>query len=154
MARGDVIVFAAFELASKASTIDLTSGGDTLKMGIVDNTTTPTVGIADPRWGSGGTTNFSSNEVATGTSYSAGGPSLTTQTYTQSSGVNTFDCDNLTIAQDASGFTDGYWGIFYDSTDAGKHAFAAIDLGGPVSIQTGALTITINASGLFTETSS
>lgn len=153
MARGDVKVFAAFELASKAGTaVNLTS--DTIKLGIVNNGTIPTVSTADPRWGAGGTTNFATNEVATGTSYSAGGPSLASVTYTRTNGVATFDAADVTIAQDASGFTTGYWGIIYDSTDAGKHAIAFVDLGGPVSIQGGALTFTWNASGIFTETAS
>jgi hypothetical protein len=154
MARGDVKVFAAWELTSKAGSFNLASGGDTIKMGIVTNTTVPTVGTADPRWGSGGSTDFSTNQVTTGTSYSSGGPTLTSQTYTRSSGIDTFDCDDITIAQDASGFTNGYYGIFYDSTDSGKHAIAFVDLGGPVSIQGGPLVLTINASGLFTETAS
>lgn len=151
MARGDVHIFAAFELnAKKGTAINL--GSDTIKLGIVNNTTVPTVSTADPRWGAGGTTNFATNEVTTGTSYSAGGPSLTSVTYTQASGVNTFTAANVTVAQDATGFTTGYYGILYDSTDAGKHAIGFIDLGGPVSIQGGALNITWNGSGIFTET--
>lgn len=151
MARGDVHVFAAFELASKAGTFNLAT--DAIKLGIVTNTTVPSVSTADPRWGAGGTTNFSTNEVTTGTGYSAGGPTLASQSYTQSSGVNTFTAANLTVAQDAStGFTNGYYGILYDSTDAGKHAIAFVDLGGPVSIQAGPLVINWNGSGIFTET--
>jgi len=150
MARGDVHVFADFERLSKAQAFNMT--GDTWKLGIVNNTTVPAVSTADPRWGAGGTTNFSSNQVTTGTSYATGGPALTSVTYNRSTGVVTFDAADVTIAQDASGFTTGYWGIIYNDTSAGKYAAAYIDLGGPVSIQGGALTITWNASGIYTET--
>lgn len=150
MARGDVHIFAAFERSTKAGvSINLTS--DTIKMGIVTNGTVPTVSTADPRWGAGGTTNFSSNQVATGTAYT--GPiTLTSVTYTQASGVNTFDAADVSVSQDASGFTNGYYGIIYDDTSAGKYAIGFVDLGGPVSIQGGALNIVWNASGIATET--
>ena len=151
MARGDVHFFAAFELASKTGTsFNLTS--DTIKMGIVTNTTIPGVGTAYPTWGAAGTTNFAANEVATGTSYTAGGVTLTGVTYTQSAGVNTLAAANVTVAQDAAGFTNGYYGILYDSTNANKYCIAFVDLGGPVSIQGGALQINWNASGVGTET--
>lgn len=151
MARGDVHVFAAWELSMKAGgSNNLTS--DTLKLGIVTNGTVPTVSTNDPRWGAGGTTNFATNEVATGSTYSAGGPSLASVTFTRASGVNTLTAANASISTDATGFTNGYYGIIYDSTDAGKRAVAFVDLGGPVSIQGGALNINWNASGIFTET--
>jgi hypothetical protein len=63
----------------------------------------------------------------------------------------TFDSGtNPTWAQDASNDTDAYWAIVYNFTDAGKDALCFIDLGGPVDMTAGALTVTWNASGLFT----
>lgn len=152
MARGDVKWFAAYEKAAKSGVgFNLTS--DTLKLGIVNNTTAPSVSTNDPRWGAGGTTDFSANQVATGTAYT--GPiTLSSVTYNRSNGVVTLDAADITVAQDASGFTNGYYGIIYDDTVAGKYAIGFIDLGGPVSIQGGALNITWNASGILTETAS
>jgi hypothetical protein len=150
MARGDVHVFAAYELKSKAGTgFNLTS--DSIKIGIVTSGTVPTVSTADPRWGAGGSTDFSANQVATGTAYT--GPiALTSVFYTRTSGVNTFTSANVTVAQDAGGFTNAAYGILYDDTVAGKFAIAFVDLGGPVSIVGGALNINWNASGIFAET--
>lgn len=150
MARGDVHWFEAATLKAWTGT-SFNLSSDTLKMGIVTNATVPSVGTNDPRWGVGGTTDFSANQVATATAYT--GPiTLTTVTFTRSAGVSTLDFDNITVAQDAAGFTDGYWGIIYDDTVAGKFALAYVDLGGPVSIVGGALNITINAAGFHTKT--
>jgi hypothetical protein len=152
MARGDVHLFAAYILKSKTGTA-FTLTSDTIKLGIVGNGVTPTVSTADPRWGSGGTTDFSAQQVATATAYT--GPiTLTSVGYKRSSGVNTFTAANVTVAQDASGFTTAYYGILYDDTVSGKYAIGFVDLGGPVSIAGGALNINWNASGIFTETAS
>jgi len=65
----------------------------------------------------------------------------------------TFDSTvNPTWAQDASNDTDAYWGIIYNFTDAGKDAVAFVDLGGAVDMSAGSLTVTWNASGIFTIT--
>lgn len=149
MAQGDVIVFdqTFLDLASKIHNIS--TGGDTVKMGIVDSTITPTATTADPRWGAGGTTDLSANEVATGTSYSAGGPALGSVTGGLSGGAFVFDSANVSIAQDATGFTDGRWAVAYNDTSSGKQVLFVVDLGGVVSIQGGSLNINANASGWF-----
>lgn len=150
MARGDIKIFAAFEHTSRSG-VSFNLASNTLKLGIVGNGVTPTVSTTDPRWGSGGTTDFSAQQVATGTAYT--GPiTLTNTTYTRSSGVVTLDFDNVTVSQDASGFTTGYWAILYNDTVAGKYAIGYLDLGGPVSIVGGPMTITFNASGFWTDT--
>lgn len=152
MARGDVKFFAAFhKSAEDGVAFDL--GSDTLKLGLVGNSVTPTVSTNDPRWGSAGSTDFSAQQVGTGTAYT--GPiTMTSVTFTRSSGVVTLDFDNVVVAQDASGFTTAYWGILYDDTVTGKYAIGFVDLGGPVSIQGGALNINWNASGFGTLTAS
>ncbi len=150
MARGDVHFFGSFLQKSKAGVaFNLTS--DALKLGIVNSTIAPTIATADPRWGAGGTTDLSANQVATGTAYT--GPiALTSVTYTQSAGIAKLAAANVTVAQDAAGFTTGYYGIIYDDTVAGKYAVGFVDLGGPVSIQSGPLNINWNAGGITTET--
>ncbi len=59
---------------------------------------------------------------------------------------------NPTWAQDAGNDTDAHWGIVYNFTDAGKDCLCFIELGGPVDMTAGALTVTINASGMLTIT--
>jgi hypothetical protein len=62
-----------------------------------------------------------------------------------------FDSDtNPTWAQHASNDVDAYWGIIYNDTDGTDRAIAFVDLGGPVDMGAGDLTITWNASGIFT----
>ena len=144
MANGDVKWFAQglLDLGNKIHNLS----SDTLKLGITIGTTTPSVTTAGPHWGGTGTTNFASEQVATGTSYSSGGPTLTTVTWTIVSGVPTLRADVVTVAQDATGFTNGRWGIVYNSTDANKRALGYVDLGSARSIQGGALTVDWNAA--------
>ena len=145
MARGDVTVFEE----AKAFMID---GGwesaDDIKVAICDNTAAPTAGTATPALG-----DFT--EVGTGGTYSAGGTSLGNlgTLVAEAAGVMTFDsATNPTWAANGSNDTDAYWGIIYNDTDASDLAIAFVDLGGPVNMATGALTITWNASGIFTIT--
>lgn len=151
MARGDVKVFASFLQKSKDGVAFDLLGADSIKLAIVTSTTVPTVGTADPRYGTGGTTNFATNAVATGTGYT-GPVALTSVTYSQAAGVITFDAADVTIPQDATGFTNGAYAILYDDTVAGKYCIGFVDLGGPVGIQSGPLQIVWNAAGIFTET--
>ena len=145
MARGDLTVFEEFSLQLGDSEHDFQS--DTLKVGIVDNTITPTAGDATPTWG-----DYSANEVSTGGGYPAGGITLTSVTYTETGGVATLDAADVSLLQNASGFTDGYWAIVYNDTNATDAAITFVDLGGPVSEVDGPITITWNASGIATVT--
>jgi hypothetical protein len=143
MARGDVGVFN--EARAKMLDGDWAST-DHFYIAICDNTTIPTVATASPVIG-----DFT--EVGTAGTYVAGGTDLGTlaDLVTQSGGVMTFDSTvNPTWAQDALNDTDAYWGIIYNYTDAGKDALAFVDLGGPVDMSAGTLTITWNGSGIFT----
>lgn len=151
MARGDVKWFASFDLTAKRGVSFSLHSADTLKLGIVTNAQVPAVDTADPRWGSGGSTNFSTSQVATATGYS--GPiTLTGVTYTRSLGVNALDFNDVSINSDAAGFANAYYAIIYDDTVAGKYCLGFIDLGGPVSIVTGPLNINLNAGGFGTFT--
>ena len=55
---------------------------DTIKMAIITNAQTPGINDSDPRWGSGGSQNYSTAEVTPGGNYSAGGVSLSGTTST------------------------------------------------------------------------
>jgi hypothetical protein len=145
MAQGDVTLFEEYALDAGAEDHDLAS--DVIKLGIIDNTTPPTAADATPTWG-----DYSANEVSTAGGYTADGETIASQSWTEANGVATFDGDNITLAQNGSGFTDAYWGILYNSTNASNKAIGFIDLGGPVSEQVGQVEIRWNASGIFTHT--
>jgi hypothetical protein len=146
MAVGDIVWFdqALLDLGLKVHNLDT----DTLKVGLITSAVTPSQSTSDPRWGAGGGTNLATNQVATGTAYTNGGPLLQissggggSQTWTVVSSVPTLRADALTIAQDAGGFTNARWGVIYNDTAGGKQALAFIDLGSDRSIQTGSLTL-------------
>jgi len=143
MARGDVTIFQ--EAMAKMLDGDWAST-DHFYCAVCDNTAAPAADTATPVLG-----DFT--EVGTGGTYVAGGTDLGTlaDLVSQAAGVMTFDsATNPTWAQDAGNDTDAYWGIIYNYTDAGKDALAFVDLGGPVDMTAGDLTITWNASGIFT----
>jgi hypothetical protein len=55
----------------------------------------------------------------------------------------------MQLAQDASGFTNGAYGIVYNNTDANKRAIGYLEISsaGTASLVAGAINITLNASG-------
>jgi len=144
MAQGDVTVFDE----AKAYMID---GGweaaDSIKLAILDNTTTPAAGDTTPALGD-------YTEVGAAGTYTAGGDVLDTlaNMVTEAAGTMTFDDTgaSVTWAQNGSNDVDAYWGLIYNDTDAGDLAIAFIELGGPVDMTAGDLTITWNGSGIFT----
>ena len=150
MARGDVHWFGSFLRSGMINTFTINVSADALKIGFVNNTTTPALATADPRWGAGGTTNFATNEVPTGAVYIAGGFSLAGSTWVGTATV-TLSAAPVTCSQDVStGFASAYYGIIYDNTSPGKHALGFVDLGGPVNNTAGAVTITWNSGGILT----
>lgn len=143
MARGDVTVFDV----AKGKMLD---GGwastDHFYCAVCDNTATPTAATLTPTLG-----DFT--EVTNAGTYVAGGTDLGTlaDLVTEAAGTMKFDsATNPTWAQNASNDVDAYWGIIYNYTDAGKDALAFVDLGGPVDMRAGDLTITWNGAGIFT----
>ena len=146
MATGNIKWFGDGLLAITKKAMDLST--DTLNMGIVTTATVPTVSTAVPHWGGTGTTNFATNQVSTGGGYT--GPiTLASVTVTQTGGVVTLKATDIVIPQNASGFSNGAYGILYDNTDASKRAFGFIELSaaGSASIVTGSLTIDFQGSG-------
>ncbi len=144
MATGDFVVFEE----AKAYMID---GGweaaDVMKCAILDNSQTPVAATATP--------NLSDfTEVGTGGTYPAGGFTLDDlgTSVTEAAGVMKYDSSlNPTFAADVGNDTDAFWGLVYNSSQS-NIALGFVDLGGPVDMQAGSLTITWNASGLFTIT--
>lgn len=150
MAQGDVLDFNTWVTNIGDQVFDMST--DVFKLGIVDNSVVPTIGAADPRWGAGGGVDFSASEVTPGGNYPAGGISLSaviTDNWTSSGGTHTFDVDDVSIAQDGANPSGAYWGIIYSDTAAGKQCVAFIELGGPLDLSAGLVTITWHASGVI-----
>jgi hypothetical protein len=145
MARGDLTVFEEFSKTLGTEKFDFDN--DTIKLGIIDNSAAPTAADATPTW-----SDYSGNEVSTAGNYTADGETLANVSFNEVGGVATLDADNVTISQDGSGFTDGYYAIIYDSSTSANHAICFIDLGGPVSEQDGDVTITFASAGIVTVT--
>ena len=105
-----------------------------------------------PAYAAGGTTNYTA--IATVGNYAAGGLLLDTlaNMVTEAAGVMTFDDTgaSVTWAQDGSNPQNGDHAVIYHKTSG--LCIAMIDLDGPVDMQAGDLTITWNASGIFTIT--
>ena len=145
MARGDAV---AFEEAKAKMLSGNWASTDEFYCAICDNTVAPTAATATPVIG-----DFT--QVGAGGSYVNNGTSLgaLSALVSEAAGVMTFDsATNPTWAQSAGNDVDAYWGIIYNFTDAGKDAVAYVDLGGPVDMTAGDLTITWNVAGIFTIT--
>lgn len=143
MARGDVTFFE--EALAKMLDGDWAST-DHFYCAILDNTATPTADYATPTLG-----DFT--EVGSGGTYVAGGTDLGTlaDLVAEAAGTMTFDsATNPTWAQDVGNDSDAFWALVYNYTDAAHDALLFVDLGGPVDMSAGDLTITWNASGFFT----
>jgi len=145
MARGDVVVFEE----AKAKMLEGNwASTDHFYLAICDDTTTPAAADATPVIGD-------YTQVGAGGTYVANGTDLgdLATLVSEAGGTMKFDsATNPTWAQDAGNDVDAYWGIIYNFTDAGKDAVAFVDLGGPVDMTAGDLTVTWNASGIFTIT--
>ena len=121
---------------------------DDIKVAILDNTATPTAATATPALG-----DFT--QVGSGGTYVAGGTSIGTwgALITEAGGTVTYDSTtNPSWAQDAGNDVDAYWALIYNDTQAGDPALAFVELGGPVDMTAGSLTVTWNASGIATLT--
>lgn len=126
MATGTVKWFAQglLDLGNKLHNLS----SDALKMGIVTTGTVPAVSTTAPHWGGAGATNFATTQVATaGTAYT--GPiTLASVTWTLVSGVPTLKFTDISVAQDASGFSNGAYGIIYNNTDANKRCLGYVEI--------------------------
>jgi hypothetical protein len=150
MASGDVHIQAKFVSNMTLASLASLWGTDTIKMGIITSATTPSITDSDPRWGAGGAQNYSTNEVTPGGNYSAGGITLAGTTSTLSgANANLNATSPISLAADAANPTNARWGVFYDSTDAGKRVFGFIDFGSSISLVNG---LSININGVSSGT--
>lgn len=147
MATGDIVWFdqALGDIPNAVHNVTTA----TLKLGLITSSTTPAATTSDPCWGAGGSTNMSTNKVAEATAWT-GPATLTITTSGLSSGKFVLDGNDVTVAQDAGGFTNARWGIIYNDSQAAKKCLAYVDLGSDRSIVSGPLTITWATAGILT----
>ena len=146
MPAGSIKWFADGLLAIGNKQISLSA--DTFNIGIVTNAVVPSINTPVPHWGGTGTTNFLTNQVGIGGGYT--GPfTLSGVSWTNVSGVPTFRASDPTIPANASGFTNGAYGIIYSATDPNKRAIGFIELNsaGTASIVSGAIILDFGGSG-------
>jgi hypothetical protein len=143
MALGDFTIFQQFRLDLGTKVHDVLA--DTLKVALIRGSTSggldPLTTTANPCWGSGGTTNLLTHQVATGTVYLTGGITLAGKTWTTASGAATLRASVAAWSVDASGFTNARWAILYNDTQAAKKAIGFVDLGSVRSIQSEGLSL-------------
>lgn len=144
MAAGTVTVFQE----AKAYMIDGGWGSaDVIKIALITAAVAPTAGDTTPALGD-------YTQVTAGGNYTAGGETLDTlaNMVTQSAGTVTFDDTGASVswAQHASNPTNARYAIIYNDTNLTDAAIAFVDLGAAVDMTAGDLTITWNASGIFT----
>lgn len=140
MATGDIKWFqqGLLDLGTKVHNL----ATDTLKLGIVTNTTVPTMATAVPCWGAGGTTNLSTNQVTTAGGYT--GPiSLTGVSWALQAGLPTLRATDIVVPANASGFANGAYGILYNDTATNKNCLGYFELSstGVATIVSGSLTL-------------
>jgi len=146
MAAGDVVFYEQFYVDVQEGIHNLET--DTIKLGLVTSTYTPTAADADPRWGAGGTTNTSTNEVTAGGNYPAGGLSVANPSVTLVSGQGEFNADDVSATQNASNPTDARWGVIYNDTALGKQAIGYLDLGAVIDLSAGDFSVQWDLNGI------
>jgi hypothetical protein len=155
MAKGDFTIFeeAVSDLANLKHNLKETH---VFKLALITSVVTPTAADATPAWAEGSGVDYDGNEVGTGGNYTANGHTLTytggVTRWAEAGGVGTFDADDISFAQSATGFTNARWGILYNDTIEGKLALGFLDLGGDVSEVDGPVAISWNAAGVLTIT--
>ena len=89
---------------------------------------------------------YDANEVS-GTGYTSGGATLTTTTFTGSSGTATFDAADTSWS--SSTITNAKGALIYADALAGNNAIVLVNLGADYSTSNGTLLVTWSASGIF-----
>lgn len=134
---------ALFDPTAAGGAIDLE--GDTIKVMLITSTLAPAVATHDY------IDDLNANEVS-GTNYVAGGADLGTDTVTESSGTVTYDADDVTWAQHASGFSNARYAVLYKDTGTASTSplIAYHDFGSDKGNVSGSLTLEMDASGILT----
>jgi len=146
MAAGNVVFYEQFYVDVLEGIHDLEN--DTINLGLVSATYTPTAADADPRWGAGGTTDTSTNEVTPGGNYPAGGLNVANPSVTLVLGEGEFDADDVSALQNVSNPSGARWGILYNNTAVGKQAIGYLDLGSVIDLSAGDFSVAWDVNGI------
>ena len=147
MAQGDVTIFNQFFADVGLEIHQLEA--DTIKLALVGNGVTPTAATSDPRWGAGGGTDFSAQEVTPGGNYGANGTDVAA-TYSQTGGVATLDgVTNPSWPKAAGGPTGVYWGILFNDSATGKQCIGFVEIGTNVSNVDSDISVEWAATGIY-----
>lgn len=93
----------------------------------------------------------SSTEITAGNGYTSGGKVLTSVTYTQSSGVATFDFADPEWLAAGGSISNAAYMVIYDDTVAGDPLMFALNLGSTLTAVNGArLVVQLPPTGFFT----
>ncbi|TYB69718.1 hypothetical protein FXF51_06030 [Nonomuraea sp. PA05] len=114
-----------------------------LKVALFTNSITPNFS-SDTAYG---VSPYNANEVS-GTGYTAGGATLTTTTFTGSSGSTTFDAADSSWA--SSTITNARAALIYADGLAGDNAVVLLNLGQDYSTSAGTFLLQYSGSGIFT----
>jgi hypothetical protein len=156
MAQGDITVFSKAKERMGDGELALSTGPWYVSLSL-DSATDPTENDSDPGYNAGRSQDWSATTFEPqffGGQYSAGGSQVDvtiTDNWSLSGNVCTFDVDDVTWTQDASNPTSARWAVMYQN-DANDYGLLFCDLGSDFNMTTGDLSITWNASGLFTLT--
>lgn len=147
MARDDWVTFEELSLDISNKVHNL--GSDTFSVRLITNAAVePVAGTATPRWA-----DFSGNECTQGGAYTTGGEVLTGTSTAEDAGVTTFDStETPTWAATAGSPEDIYWAILVNDSAANDECVGFLDMGGPVSMVDGDVTIEWHNSGILTVT--
>lgn len=141
---------------AKAENVDLST--DTIKMGIIDATApVPSATTALPAWGAGGTTDLSTNEVATGATnnYPLGGVDITATgtkwEYTAGPPPTwQLNASTVNITQADNNPSNAAYGIVYDDSSTPKYCIGIVEINtAGADLSAGNFSITWHADGLF-----
>ena len=147
MARNDWVTFEGFGLDLANGVHNL--GSDTFSVRLITNAATiPAADTATPRWA-----DFSANECTQGGGYTTGGITLTGVSTALVGAVTTFDSTmEPTWTATAGSPTDIYYCVLVNNTATNDECVGFLDMGGPVSMVAGDVSVAFNASGIATVT--
>lgn len=135
-------VYNQFKSEVMKGTYNLDNGGDTLKCGLLDNTATPSES-------STGWSGVSGDEVS-GTGYTAGGETLSSQAITQDDTNNYGVFDAGDVSWTNASFTARYAVIYDDTpTTPADPLICLIDFGSDKTVTSGTFTITWDGDGIM-----
>ena len=133
MARGTVTLFDEFLKDLGLEKHNLSS--DTIKVALINSTTTPTAAQTTPTW-----SDFSANEVS-GSGYTAGGETVGNIGWATADGVTSLTGDDVGWTINALGPTNCRWGIIVNTSAPSSELIGFVDLGDVVSLQADDITI-------------